>query len=208
MKSNLMMVLLVALSPAVCVSQDKRSSSQRSAVDSFESAIECIATAPDSALARQSDALLRAGGLESILVLAKHANDKRPLHARFVIRAVTGRVTVGDYCFWTIQDQLEDHTSRMDASFSPFSRESIAQWLAERSGMSIVELRREACIGSFRVIMEFEQQHPNYDVAPTLRAYAKKLNDLDAAVRAASNPAVRTNASDVSSPSGKSRAAR
>lgn len=183
-----LIIATVVVVPISYVAQQTPHSPTATASDAkLESAIETIAMSDDSSAVRDAAAVLRSGGIKAINALARHTHDGRKARSNFLTRAVTGEVSMGDHCFWLIQDQLEDHTSKMDARFSPLNRENITEWLATRSGMSLAELRRDACIGSFRSILDFEKQHPDVDISPTLRLYVAKLVDLDAAVRDTDN---------------------
>ncbi len=89
---------------------------------------------------------------------------------------------MGDQSFWLIQDILETHTSKTDASYSPLEKDSVEKWLADRKGMSLLQLRREACIGAFAKILAMGEKYPNFDVRPAIMAYAKRLVELDKAI--------------------------
>ncbi len=64
---------------------------------------------------------------------------------------------MGDQSFWLIQDILESHTSKTDTSYSPLEKDNVEKWLADRKGMSLSQLRREACIGAFARILAREK---------------------------------------------------
>lgn len=153
------------------------------AVSDFDEAVEVIATSPDRDAVNAAGAKLRSGRLAAIRALVSHLTDPRRPPSDYLTRAVSGEVDMGDHSFWLIQDILESHTSKMDAQYSPLRKDSIAKWLADREGMSLVQLRREACIGAFANILAMGKQYPDFDVRPVIVSYAARLVELDHAVR-------------------------
>jgi hypothetical protein len=153
------------------------------AASDFDQAIEVIATSPDRDAVNAAAAKLRSGRLAAIRALVPHLTDSRRPPSDYLTRAVSGEVDMGDHSFWLIQDILESHTSKMDAQYSPLRKDGVAKWLADREGMSWVELRREACIGAFANILAMGKQYPDFDVRPVIVSYAARLVELDQAVR-------------------------
>jgi len=145
----------------------------------YEAAIETIATSTDRDAVIVAGKTLRRGGLSGIAALAKHLDDHRHVKSHHLARAVSGDVELGDQCFWLIQDQLEIHTSKLDASFSPLTRRNTKAWLAARRQMSLLELQRDACIGSFHTILQYERDNRRFNSAPWLKKYAIRLTELD-----------------------------
>ena len=162
-------------------------STQVSAADvvksQFDEAIETIATSTDQAAVTAAAAQLRQGGLPAIRSLVRHLDDQRRVPSNYLNRAVIGKVVLGDHVFWLIQDNLETHSSKPDRDYSPLRRENVAAWLVAREGMSLAELRREACIGAFGNILNTGKAHPTFDTGPVLTSYAKRLVELDKAVQ-------------------------
>lgn len=155
----------------------------RSAADrDFDAAIETIATSSNRDTVNAAGKKLREGGLPAIGALAHHLADRRRPPSNYLTRAVSGRADLGDHCFWLIQDILESHTSKLDASYSPLDKQNVAKWLADREGKSLAELRRDACIGAFAKILAMGEEHPQIDIRPTVMSYAKRLVELDQAV--------------------------
>lgn len=148
----------------------------------LEEAIETIATSTDRDAVNAAAAKLRAGGLPAIRVLTKHLSDSRQPPSNYLTRAVSGEVDVGDHSFWLIQDMLESHTSKMDAYYSPLEKDNVEKWLDDREGMSLAQLRREACIGAFARIFAMGEKDPDFDVRPAIINYAKRLVELDKAI--------------------------
>jgi hypothetical protein len=175
--------LVAVLFPRVCRSQSPEHASQvaHPSHADYEAAIETIATSRESKAVQEAAALLRSGGMDSIAVLITHLSDERE-GSSYLRGEVIGRVTMGAECFELIQHQLESHTSKLDADYSPLNQATIKEWLEERNGMSLEQLRREACIGSFQVILDLEKKNPDYDYTKVLRAYAIRLVHLDAAL--------------------------
>ncbi len=141
----------------------------------LEEAIETIATSSDQDAVKAAGAKLRAGGLPAIRALVTHLSDSRQPVSNNLTRAVSGKSDMSDQSFWLIQDILESHTSKTDASYSPLEKDNVEKWLADRKGMSLSQLRREACIGAFAKILAMGEKHPNFDVRPAIMAYAKRL---------------------------------
>ncbi|OYP31606.1 hypothetical protein CGZ80_21195 [Rhodopirellula sp. MGV] len=148
----------------------------------LEWAIETIATFSDRDAVNAADVRLRTGGLPAIRVLVKHLTDSRRPPSNYLTRAVSGEVDMGDHSFWLIQDILESHTSKMDASYSPLKKASVEKWLADREGMTLAQLRREACIGAFAKILAMGEKYPDFDVRPAIMTCAKRLVELDKAI--------------------------
>ncbi len=155
----------------------------------FDEAIEIVATSADRDAVNAAGTKLRSGRLSAIRALVPHLTDPRRPPSDYLTRAVSGDVDMGDHSFWLIQDILESHTSKMDAIYSPLQKDSVAKWLADREGMSLAQLRREACIGAFERILAMGKRHPNFDVRPVVVSYAAKLVELDNAVRNERQPA-------------------
>lgn len=151
-------------------------------ISEFKEAIETIATSADRDAVNAADAKLRRGGLPAIHALVQHLTDSRRPPSNYLTRAVSGEIDMGDHSFWLIQDILESHTSKLDASYSPLEKTSVANWLAEREGMSLAQLRREACIGAFAKILARGKKYPNFDVRPVIMSYAERLVELDNAI--------------------------
>ncbi|WP_442511324.1 hypothetical protein SH528x_002997 [Novipirellula sp. SH528] len=181
---------LVPFSPANVIAQDaggsiatgKTIAKKTPEISEFEEAIETIATSTDRDAVNSADAKLRTGGLPAIRTLVQHLTDSRRPPSNYLTRAVSGEVDMGDHSFWLIQDMLESHTSKLDASYSPLEKKSIAKWLAGREGMSLAQLRREACIGAFAKILAMEKKYPNFDARPVIMSYAERLVELDNAI--------------------------
>ncbi len=148
----------------------------------FKQAIETIATSTDRDSVNAAGEKLHGGGLPAIQSLLQHLNDTRRPPTNYLTRAVSGDVDMSDHSFWLIQDILESHTSKMDASYSPLEKHSLAKWLADREGMSLAQLRREACIGAFAKILAMGEKYPNLDVRPVIVSYAERLVKLDSAI--------------------------
>lgn len=148
----------------------------------FKQAIETIATSTDRNSVNAAGAKLHSGGLAAIHALVQHLNDTRRPASNYLTRAVSGDADMSDHSFWLIQDILESHTSKMDASYSPLEKHSLAKWLADREGMSLAQLRREACIGAFAKILAMGEKNPNFDVRPVIMSYAERLVKLDSAI--------------------------
>lgn len=157
-------------------------------VSDFNESIEIIATSTERDAVNAAGAKLRSGRLSAIRALVPHLTDSRRPPSDFLTRAVSGDVDMGDHSFWLIQDILESHTSKMDAQYSPLQKDSVAKWLSDREGMSLAQLRREACIGAFEKILAMGKRHPNFDVRPVVVSYAAKLVELDNAVRNERHP--------------------
>ena len=159
MRSIALLAILLCLPFAqkCAVAQDSRGSTGLSKTQTnqppigrdFDIAIETIATSTNRDAVNAAGKALRNGGLPAIHALVRHLKDRRQPPSNFLARAVSGRVDMGDHCFWLIQDMLESHKSKMDASFSPLDKKNVAKWLSDRKGKSLAELRREACIGAF-----------------------------------------------------------
>jgi len=149
----------------------------------FDEAIEVIATSADRDAVNAAGAKLRSGRMAAIRALVPHLTDPRRPSSDYLTRAVSGDVDMGDHSFWLIQDILESHTLKMDALYSPLQKDSVAKWLADREGMSLAQLRREACIGAFEKILAMGKRHADFDVRPVVVSYAAKLVELDNAVR-------------------------
>lgn len=165
------------------VATGKARANKTPATSVFEEAIETIATSTDRLAVNAADAKLRGGGLPAIHALVRHLTDSRRPPSNYLTRAVSGEIDMGDHSFWLIQDILESHTSKMDASYSPLQKDGVAKWLADRKGMSLAGLRREACIGAFANILANGKKHPNFDVKTVVMSYAERLVELDNAVR-------------------------
>lgn len=157
-------------------------------VSDLNESIEIIATSTERDAVNAAGAKLRSGRLSAIRALVPHLTDSRRPPSDFLTRAVSGDVDMGDHSFWLIQDILESHTSKMDAQYSPLQKDSVAKWLSDREGMSLAQLRREACIGAFEKILAMGKRHPNFDVRPVVVSYAAKLVELDNAVRNERHP--------------------
>jgi hypothetical protein len=183
--SALLAFLLFAPAYVIAQEADDASISRQTQAKSLpassglEEAIETIATSSDRTAVNASDAQLRSGGLPAIRVLVQHLSDSRSPPSNYLTRAVSGEVDMGDHSFWLIQDILESHTSKMDASYSPLEKDNVEKWLADRKGMSLAQLRREACIGAFAKIFAMGEKYPNFDVQPVIMSYAKRLVELD-----------------------------
>jgi hypothetical protein len=192
MRNNaLLAVLALSLfSPAELVAQDtggsvataKSQEKKTPAVSEFNEAIETIATSTDRDAVNAAGAKLRSGGLPAIRALVQHLTDSRRPPTHYLTRAVSGQVDMGVHSFWLIQDILESHTSKQDASYSPLEKDSVAKWLADREGMSLANLRREACIGAFAKILAMGKEYPDFDVRPVIMRYAERLVELDNAI--------------------------
>ncbi len=173
---------LVAQDAGGSVATAKTEAKKTPAVSEFDGAIETIATSADRDAVNAADAKLRSGGLHAIRALLKHLTDSRRPPSNYLTRAVSGEVDMGVHSFWLIQDILESHTSKMDASYSPLEKEGVAKWLANREGMSLAHLRREACIGAFAKILAMGKKYPDFDVRPVIMSYAERLVELDNAI--------------------------
>jgi hypothetical protein len=186
----LAVLALLPLSPTNIVGQDagdsvataKTQAKKTPAVSEYHEAIETIAISTDRDAVSAAGAKLRSGGLPAIHALVQHLTDSRRPPSTYLTRAVSGEVDMGDHSFWLIQDILESHTSKMDASYSPLEKGSVAKWLADREGMSLAHLRREACIGAFAKVLSMRKKHPNVDVRPVIMSYAERLVELDNAI--------------------------
>ena len=182
--------VLLSLSPTNCVAQEagdsvataKTQANKTPAVSEYHEAIETIATSTDRDAVSAAGAKMRIGGLPAIHALVEHLTDSRRAPSTYLTRAVSGEVDMGDHSFWLIQDILESHTSKMDASYSPLEKNSVAKWLVDRKGMSLANLRREACIGAFAKILAIEKKYPDFDVRPVIMSYAKRLVELDSVI--------------------------
>ena len=183
----LAVLALLPFSATISVAQDtdasvataKAQPRKTAAVSEFDEAIETIATSTDRDAVNAAGAKLREGGLPAVRTLVQHLTDSRTPPSNYLTRAVEGRVDMGDHSFWLIQDILESHTSKLDASFSPLAKNGVAKWLADREGLSLAHLRREACIGSFAKILAMKARHPDFDVQPVIMSYAERLVGLD-----------------------------
>ena len=186
----LAVLALLPFSPTNVVAQDaggsvvtaKTQAKKTPAVSEFDAAIETIATSTDRDAVNAADAKLRSGGLPAIRALVRHLTDSRRPPSNYLTRAVAGEVDMGDHSFWLIQDILESHTSKQDASYSPLEKDSVAKWLADREGMSLAHLRREACIGAFAKILATGKKFPDFDIRPVIMSYAERLVELDNAL--------------------------
>lgn len=156
----------------------------------LEEAIETIATSSNRDAVNAADAKLRTGGLPAIRVLVQHLTDSRRPPSSYLTREVSEDVDMGDHSFWLIQDILETHTSKSDASYSPLEKNKVEKWLADREGMSLAQLRREACIGAFAKIFAIGEKYPNNDIQPVIMSYAKRLVELDKAIHNGGKPTV------------------
>jgi hypothetical protein len=170
---------VVAQDTGGSVATAKTQAKKTPAVSDYDKAIETIATSTDRDAVNGAAAKLRRGGLPAIHALVQHLTDSRHPPSNYLTRAVEGPVDMGDHSFWLIQDILETHTSKMDVSYSPLEKNSVAKWLADRDGMSLAHLRREACIGAFAKILAIGKKHPDFDVRPVIMAYAERLVELD-----------------------------
>jgi len=192
MRYNALLAVLTLLpcSPTNVIAQDagesgatyKSHTKETPVVSEFEAAIETIATSTDRDAVTAAGAKLCSGGLPAIHALVQHLTDSRHPPSHYLTGAVRGKVDMGDHSFWLIQDILESHTSKMDASYSPLEKHSVAKWLADREGMSLAQLRREACIGAFAKILAMGEKYPDFDVRPAIMSYAERLVKLDNAI--------------------------
>jgi len=161
---------------------DKAQPRETSASRELHEAIETIATSTNRDAVNAAGAKLRTGGLPAVHILVQHLSDSRRPPSNYLTRAVSGEVDMGDHSFWLIQDIFEPHNSKMDTSYSPLEIESVAKWLAEREGMTLAQLRREACIGAFAKILAMRDKYPDFDVRPAIVTYAERLVELDNAI--------------------------
>ncbi len=170
--ASIALLALLPFAPAYVLAQESE----------LEEAIETIATSSDRDVVNAAVVKLRAGGLPAIRVLVQHLSDSRQPPSNYLTRAVSGKSNMGDQSFWLIQDILESHTSKTDTSYSPLEKDNVEKWLADRKGMSLSQLRREACIGAFARILAMGEKYPNFDVRPAIMDYAKRLVELDKAI--------------------------
>ncbi len=129
--------------------------------EAYRAAIETIATSDDVDDVHAAYDLLQSGGLPAIEVLVTYLKDTRVPPHNYLMPAVTFEPDMSDYCFWLIQDILEDLQTKEEQWFSPLTKANIQQWLAERSGKTLAELRVEACAGAIDNIQSLQQTDRN-----------------------------------------------
>lgn len=112
----------------------------------FDTAIEVIATSGDIDDANAAAAQLYSGGVPAINALRKHLDDKRAIPSGFCSRALNTYegLTIADQALWTIQEMIEPDVAKAYGHSNFLEKGNVEQWLDERKGMSIIELRAEA----------------------------------------------------------------
>ncbi len=127
----------------------------------YHAVIETIATSNGVDDVHTAYDLLQSGGLPAIEVLLTYLQDTRVPPHNYLMRAVIGTPDMSDYCFWLIQDILEDPRPKMESVYSPLNKTNIQQWLSTRSGKTLSELRVDACAEAIENIRSLQQSETN-----------------------------------------------
>jgi hypothetical protein len=180
MKSYIPLILMLGLAVGCnAPNKDPKIQSLTSAENpesKFDSAIETIATSADMAEVHAADLVLREGGMLAITALREHLKDNRVPPSDYLTRAVSRKPSMGTHCYWLIQDVVEPPVPKRFASlYATLNAGNIEEWLDERSGKSIIDLKIDAATNSLKLAQDDFDTNTDASVNRAVEIYRERL---------------------------------
>ena len=160
----------------------------------LKNAIAHLIEGTDPEVVRQNLYFLERQGADAFAVLVEAINDNRnaagSLQEAKVIKQEYGNgrklyiTQVGDVALSLIRSRIEGNRSRFYHSYYVLSRTNIKQWLAERSGNTLTELRVDAAKQAFELV---KKTYPNSRIDEEIRTISIFQNRI-ARIEAGASP--------------------